>query len=120
MTDISPNDRAPASLGDNNYRVCAVYEGSVPAGQTVVIQCSTLEPVRGRYLFILRKGSQLHVQLCEVEVYAWIGKSLKNVFLKSRLASACPNDVCAQTVRAGCHRSQQSVSRAVSGGGGGG
>ena len=77
VTDVSPSVRTPASLGDSEYTVCALYRGPVPAAQTVDIQCSTSTPVRGRYLFILRKGSQFHIQLCELEVYAWIGKSFK-------------------------------------------
>ena len=76
VTDVSPNDRAPSSLGDSEYTVCAFYEGAVPEGQTVDIPCSTSIPVRGSYLFILRKGPpNKYLQLCEVEVYAWIGKS---------------------------------------------
>ena len=122
VTDVSPTEQTPASLGDNNYTVCAVYQGTVPAAQTVDIQCSTSKPVRGRYLFILRKGYKLHLQLCELEVYAWTstGKSYKMYSfhiasrLHSRSTSAYPNDMCAQTVRAGCHRTQRSISPTVS------
>ena len=78
MTDVSPTEQTPASLGKNEYTVCAFYEGSVPAGETVDIQCSTSNPVSGHYLFILRETSQTHLQLCELEVYAWTtGKSFK-------------------------------------------
>ena len=71
VTDVSPNDRAPSSLEDSEYTVCAFYEGTVPLAQTVDIQCSTLKPVRGRYLFILRTDGFQYLQLCELEVYAW-------------------------------------------------
>ena len=114
MTDVSPTERTPASLGGNEYTVCAFYEGSVPAAQTVDIQCNKSTPVRGRYLFILRKGDRLHLQLCELEVYAWTstGKSYKMYSfhiasrLHSRSTSAYPNDMCAQTVRATEHNAR--------------
>ena len=72
LTDVSPTDRTPASLSDTDYMVCAQYVGTVPAGQTVHIQCSTLN-TSGRYMFLLRRGPNRYLQLCEMEVYAWKG-----------------------------------------------
>ena len=70
LTDVSPSNRTPAALDDTDYTLCAHYPGTVPAGQTVDIECSTFTP-RGRYVFLLRRGRNLYLALCELEVYAW-------------------------------------------------
>ena len=49
--------------------MCQLH-AAVPNGQTVDIECSTRNP-RGRYVFLLRRGRRLYLQLCELEVYAW-------------------------------------------------
>ena len=70
LTDVSPSNRTPAALDDTDYMLCAHYPGTVPAGQTVDIECSTLNP-RGRYMFLVRRGLDITLALCELEVYAW-------------------------------------------------
>ena len=70
LTDVSPTIRTPAALEDKDYTLCADYTGTFPNGQTVDIECSTRNP-RGRYVFLLRRGRHLYLQLCELEVYAW-------------------------------------------------
>ena len=71
LTDVSPSNRTPAALDDTDYMLCAHYPGTSPTGQTVDIECSTLNP-RGRYMFLIQRGRDLVLALCELEVDAWV------------------------------------------------
>jgi len=67
LTDVAPTERAPSSLLSSDYVLCAHYPGTVPNAQTVSIECS--RNVHGRYLFVLRRVSNTHLVLCELEAY---------------------------------------------------
>ena len=73
LTDVSPSNRTPTALKDKDYMQCSHYTGTFPRGQTVDIECSTRSP-RGRYVFLLRRGRNLYLDMCELEVYAWTSK----------------------------------------------
>ena len=78
LTDVSPTDRAPPLLPGSDYRLCGHYAGTVPDGQTVNVECGRNYP-RGHFLFVLRRGSGLYLQLCELEVYALMGGKTRRV-----------------------------------------
>jgi len=94
LTDVSPSAQAPPFLSSTNYTLCVKYEGSVPTGATVNLKCDTPYP-RGRFLYVIKrtpKGSSVHLQLCEVEVYAHIPSNYHkqhNVGLMQEFNAVC-------------------------------
>ncbi|KAI0229975.1 hypothetical protein LSAT2_019630, partial [Lamellibrachia satsuma] len=72
LTDVAPTDRTPISLENSDYTSCAHFTGVVPPGQTVNTECGT-HNAGGRFLFVLRRGTSLYLQMAELEVYAWNG-----------------------------------------------
>ena len=65
-TNVDPSDTSPSELSPSDYEVCATRVEPIPLSTTMTFQCD----VSGRYVFVLRQGSDSYLQLCEVEVFA--------------------------------------------------
>ena len=65
-TNVDPSDTSPSELSPSDYEVCVTRVEAIPLSTTMTFQCD----VSGRYVFVLRQGSNINFQLCEVEVFA--------------------------------------------------
>ena len=64
-TNVDPETTSPSQLSPSNYVICATRVEPIPRSTPMTFLCD----VSGRYVFVLRQGSIINFQLCEVEVY---------------------------------------------------
>ena len=74
VTNVTPTVTYPSELSPSDYVVCATRVDPIPASTTMTFRCESTD-VFGRYLFVRRNGSNLYLQLCEVEVFVYNGMS---------------------------------------------
>ena len=66
LADMAPTECGPSS----EYTLCAYHARAVPGSQTFSIECGARYP-RRNFLFVQRRGSNLNLVLCQLEVYTW-------------------------------------------------
>ena len=73
-TNANPSETSPSQLPPSDYAVCATRVEPIPESTTMTFHCESTD-IFGRYVFVLREGSNINFQLCEVEVFAQKRKS---------------------------------------------
>jgi hypothetical protein len=72
-TNITPTVTAPSELSPSDYVVCATRVNPIPASTTMTFRCESTDVI-GRYLFVRCMQTNVILQLCEVEVFAYQGR----------------------------------------------